>query len=88
VQQQNANGSWSEEISPARASPAFFYLKYHLYKNSFPVYALARYRNQASRAQEYCAVKFRPGEFRVRRGLYTARERSASEAKQCGIPSG
>jgi hypothetical protein len=53
-------------------------LKYHLYKNSFPVYALARYRNQASRAQEYCAVKFRPGEFRVRRGLYPARERSAS----------
>jgi hypothetical protein len=24
-----------------------FYLKYHLYRNSFPLYALARYRNQA-----------------------------------------
>jgi squalene-hopene/tetraprenyl-beta-curcumene cyclase len=78
VRQQNANGSWSEEDFTGTGFPGVFYLKYHLYKNSFPVYALARYRNQASRAQEYCAVKFRPGEFRVRRGLYPARERNAS----------
>jgi squalene-hopene/tetraprenyl-beta-curcumene cyclase len=78
VKQQNANGSWSEEDFTGTGFPGVFYLKYHLYKNSFPVYALARYRNQASRAQEYCAVKFRPSEFRARRGLYPARVRSAS----------
>jgi hypothetical protein len=42
------------------------------------VYALARYRNQAKREAEYCAVKFQSGEFQLRSGLYTARERRAS----------
>jgi squalene-hopene/tetraprenyl-beta-curcumene cyclase len=78
VQQQNANGSWSEEDFTGTGFPGVFYLKYHLYKNSFPVYALARYRNQAKREAEYCAVKFQPGQFQLRSGLYTARERRAS----------
>jgi squalene-hopene/tetraprenyl-beta-curcumene cyclase len=78
VQQQNANGSWSEEDFTGTGFPGVFYLKYHLYKNSFPVYALARYRNQAKREAEYCAVKFQSGEFQLRSGLYTARERRAS----------
>jgi squalene cyclase len=78
VRQQNDNGSWSEEDFTGTGFPGVFYLKYHLYKNSFPVYALARYRNQASRAQEYCAVTFDPSDFRLRRGIYSARARSAS----------
>jgi len=78
VQQQNANGSWSEEDFTGTGFPGVFYLKYHLYKNSFPVYALARYRNQAKREAEYCAVKSQPGQFQLRSGLYTARERRAS----------
>jgi len=78
VTQQNANGSWSEDDFTGTGFPGVFYLKYHLYKNSFPVYALARYRNQGKRAEEYCACKFLPGEFRLRSGLYTKRERSAS----------
>ena len=78
VQQQNDNGSWSEEDFTGTGFPGVFYLKYHLYKNSFPVYALARYRNQASRAQEYCAVTFDPSDFRLRSGIYSARERRAS----------
>src|SRR5579864_3268877 len=78
VTQQNANGSWSEDDFTGTGFPGVFYLKYHLYKNSFPVYALARYRNQGRRAEAYCACKFLPGEFRLRSGLYTKRERSAS----------
>jgi squalene-hopene/tetraprenyl-beta-curcumene cyclase len=78
VEQQNANGSWSEEEFTGTGFPGVFYLKYHLYKNSFPVYALARYRNQAKTTEEYCAVKFRPSEFRLRSGLYTAREQRVS----------
>jgi len=78
IEHQNANGSWSEDDFTGTGFPGVFYLKYHLYKNSFPVYALARYRNQAKREQEYCAVKFDPSEFRLRRRLYTARERRDS----------
>src|SRR5467141_272100 len=78
VTQQSANGSWSEDDFTGTGFPGVFYLKYHLYKNSFPVYALARYRNQGKRAEEYCACKFLPSEFRLRSGLYTKRERSAS----------
>ncbi|HET7108741.1 MAG TPA: squalene--hopene cyclase [Candidatus Acidoferrum sp.] len=77
VTQQNANGSWSEDDFTGTGFPGVFYLKYHLYKNSFPVYALARYRNQGRRAEEYCACKFLPGEFSLRSGLYSKRERSA-----------
>jgi squalene-hopene/tetraprenyl-beta-curcumene cyclase len=77
VEQQNANGSWCEEEFTGTGFPGVFYLKYHLYKNSFPVYALARYRNQAKKTEEYCAVKFRPSEFRLRSGVYTAREQRA-----------
>jgi squalene cyclase len=78
VGQQNANGSWSEEDFTGTGFPGVFYLKYHLYKNSFPVYALARYRNHAKRAKEFCAVKFNPGDFRLRSGLYSERERRRS----------
>ena len=78
VEQQNANGSWSEEEFTGTGFPGVFYLKYHLYKNSFPVYALARYRNQAKKTDEYCAVRFRPSEFRLRSGVYSAREHRAS----------
>src|ERR1700724_603548 len=60
VQQQNADGSWSEEDFTGTGFPSVFYLKYHLYKNSFPVYALSRYHNQARSADEICALEFSP----------------------------
>jgi squalene-hopene/tetraprenyl-beta-curcumene cyclase len=78
VQQQHDNGSWSEDDFTGTGFPGVFYLKYHLYKNSFPVYALARFRNQGKRVDEFCAFRFSPNEFRLRSGLYTERERSAS----------
>ncbi len=78
VAQQNADGSWSEDNFTGTGFPSVFYLKYHLYKNSFPVYALARYRNMAKRAEEYRGLQFRPSEFRLRSGIYSARERRAS----------
>jgi squalene-hopene/tetraprenyl-beta-curcumene cyclase len=78
VTQQNVDGSWSEDDFTGTGFPGVFYLKYHLYKNSFPVYALARYRNQAKRAVEYCSMKFKASEFRLRSGLYSKIERRAS----------
>src|SRR5229473_3593611 len=69
VTQQNEDGSWSEGDFTGTGFPCVFYLKYHLYRNSFPVYALARYHNQSRRAEEFCAFKFRPEEFRLRSGF-------------------
>jgi squalene-hopene/tetraprenyl-beta-curcumene cyclase len=69
VTQQNDDGSWSEADFTGTGFPCVFYLKYHLYRNSFPVYALARFHNQSRQAQEFCAFKFRPEEFRQRSGF-------------------
>ncbi len=69
VHSQNTDGSWSESDFTGTGFPCVFYLKYHLYRNSFPVYALSRYYNQAHRKEQYCALKFQPGEFRLRSGF-------------------
>jgi squalene-hopene/tetraprenyl-beta-curcumene cyclase len=69
VHRQQADGSWSEPEFTGTGFPGVFYLKYHLYRNSFPVYALARYSNQSRKAEEYGAVKFEPSEFRRRSGI-------------------
>jgi len=66
VQEQNDDGSWSESEFTGTGFPCVFYLKYHLYRNSFPLYALARFRNQSQEAEEFCAMKFQPAEFRLR----------------------
>jgi len=69
VHQQNTDGSWSESDFTGTGFPGVFYLKYHLYRNSFPLYALARFRNQVQGPHEYCAMKFQPAEFRLRSGF-------------------
>jgi len=69
VEQQNVDGSWSEDEFTGTGFPCVFYLKYHLYRNSFPLYALARFRNQAQEARQYCALTFQTGEFRLRSGF-------------------
>lgn len=42
---QQSDGSWKEATFTGTGFPRVFYLKYHLYQNSFPLYALARYHN-------------------------------------------
>ncbi len=69
VDQQNFDGSWSETEFTGTGFPCVFYLKYHLYRNSFPLYALARFRNQSQGAEKYVAMKFVPREFRLRSGF-------------------
>lgn len=44
VEHQRADGGWDEDYSTGTGFPGVFYLKYHLYRNSFPVLALAAYR--------------------------------------------
>ena len=69
VRQQNSDGSWSESEFTGTGFPCVFYLKYHLYRNSFPVYALARFQRQAQQSDEFLAFRFRPEEFRLRSGF-------------------
>ncbi len=69
VHQQQEDGSWGEPDFTGTGFPGVFYLKYHLYRNSFPVYALARYANHLHRPDEYVALKLRPSEFRLRSGF-------------------
>ncbi|MBZ5644908.1 MAG: squalene--hopene cyclase [Acidobacteriia bacterium] len=60
VEQQEANGSWSEQEFTGTGFPCVFYLKYHLYRNYFPLYALARYRNTKNRTAQFCGLQLRP----------------------------
>ncbi len=57
---QKPDGSWEEAEFTGTGFPRVFYLKYHLYRNYFPLYALARYRNLLSGTEPFCAVKLGP----------------------------
>ena len=51
VASQNASGSWDEDATTGTGFPRVFYLKYHLYRHSFPLYALALYRERSRRRE-------------------------------------
>jgi len=44
IHNHNADGSWSEEEITGTGFPCVFYLKYDMYRNSWPLLALATYR--------------------------------------------
>jgi squalene-hopene/tetraprenyl-beta-curcumene cyclase len=44
VRTQNEDGSWSEDEITGTGFPKVFYLKYDMYRNSWPLLALATYR--------------------------------------------
>jgi len=48
VRAQNADGSWTELETTGTGFPRVFYLKYDIYRNSWPLLALATYRNLAA----------------------------------------
>jgi squalene-hopene/tetraprenyl-beta-curcumene cyclase len=64
VRAQNADGTWSETEATGTGFPKVFYLKYDMYRNSWPLLALATYRNMlprvlpraGSRAQQFPAT--------------------------------
>ncbi|MGH9711871.1 MAG: squalene--hopene cyclase [Candidatus Acidiferrales bacterium] len=57
VEQQTGDGSWDESEFTGTGFPCVFYLKYHLYRNSFPLYALARYDNMRKGRRNYYAMQ-------------------------------
>ena len=68
VSGQNSDGSWDEEFFTGTGFPSVFYLRYHLYRNYFPLYALARFRNLRRGQTEFRAFTVRPEQFARRNG--------------------
>jgi squalene-hopene/tetraprenyl-beta-curcumene cyclase len=68
AEHQNADGSWDESEFTGTGFPRVFYLKYHLYRNSFPLYAMARYDNMRRGRQKYLAVRLPSSEFEHPKG--------------------
>ncbi|MGH9773101.1 MAG: hypothetical protein ACRD4Q_15610, partial [Candidatus Acidiferrales bacterium] len=66
---QNADGTWDEEEFTGTGFPCVFYLKYHLYRNSFPLYALARYDNLRKGRRKFAGVQVRAEELPHQNGL-------------------
>ncbi|HWG59844.1 MAG TPA: squalene--hopene cyclase [Candidatus Acidoferrales bacterium] len=60
VAHQSADGSWEENEFTGTGFPCVFYLKYHLYRNSFPTYALARYNNMLKRRKIFTGAQVPP----------------------------
>jgi len=46
---QEPDGLWSQPHYTGGGFPRVFYLRYHGYRRYFPLWAMARYRNLASR---------------------------------------
>jgi squalene-hopene/tetraprenyl-beta-curcumene cyclase len=46
LRKQQADGVWNDPVYTAPGFPKVFYLKYHGYDKFFPLWALARYRNE------------------------------------------
>lgn len=49
IRTQNADGSWTEAETTGTGFPRVFYLKYDMYRNAWPLLALATYRNLLER---------------------------------------
>jgi squalene-hopene/tetraprenyl-beta-curcumene cyclase len=52
VRSQNPDGSWTEAETTGTGFPKVFYLKYDMYRNSWPLLALATYRQLLTGAAE------------------------------------
>jgi squalene-hopene/tetraprenyl-beta-curcumene cyclase len=51
IDKQNADGSWTEHETTGTGFPKVFYLKYDIYRNSWPLLALGTYRRLLTAAQ-------------------------------------
>jgi squalene-hopene/tetraprenyl-beta-curcumene cyclase len=45
IRTQNPDGTWTEPETTGTGFPKVFYLKYDMYRNSWPLLALANYRS-------------------------------------------
>jgi len=57
IRTQNADGSWTEDEITGTGFPKVFYLKYDMYRNAWPLLALATYRKICERKPARAEVK-------------------------------
>ena len=69
VEHQNLDGSWDEAEFTGTGFPCVFYLKYHYYRNSFPLYALARYDNMRKGRNKSVGTQVRAEEVSIQQGI-------------------
>jgi squalene-hopene/tetraprenyl-beta-curcumene cyclase len=50
LRSQNDDGSWIEDFTTGTGFPCVFYLKYDMYRQHFPLLALATYRKMSGSA--------------------------------------
>ncbi|HUJ40429.1 MAG TPA: squalene--hopene cyclase [Candidatus Acidoferrales bacterium] len=86
---QTREGSWEEAEFTGTGFPKVFYLKYHLYRHYFPLYAVARYRNMVSGAGDYRSMLISPESLEAwraerRKGRPRARALNPSRRRQDG----
>jgi squalene-hopene/tetraprenyl-beta-curcumene cyclase len=68
VERQNPDGTWDEDEFTGTGFPCVFYLKYHLYRISFPLYALARYDNMRKGRKNFVAMQVRADDLQHQNG--------------------
>ncbi|NLH73764.1 MAG: squalene--hopene cyclase [Verrucomicrobia bacterium] len=52
IRTQNPDGSWTEHETTGTGFPKVFYLKYDMYRNAWPLLALATYRDLVAKKQQ------------------------------------
>jgi squalene-hopene/tetraprenyl-beta-curcumene cyclase len=65
VENQKSDGSWDEAEFTGTGFPCVFYLKYHIYRNAFPLYALARYDNLRKGRRRFLGVQIPAGDVKL-----------------------
>jgi squalene-hopene/tetraprenyl-beta-curcumene cyclase len=68
LDEQTDEGSWNETEFTGTGFPRVFYLRYHLYRDSFPLHALAHYQNLRNKREQVESMRFSPAEFRPHNG--------------------
>jgi squalene-hopene/tetraprenyl-beta-curcumene cyclase len=56
IRTQNADGSWTELETTGTGFPKVFYLKYDMYRNAWPLLALATFKKILSKSEKKEAV--------------------------------
>ncbi|MGB0037044.1 MAG: squalene--hopene cyclase [Candidatus Acidiferrales bacterium] len=70
VEHQNSDGTWDEDMFTGTGFPCVFYLKYHLYRNAFPLYALARFDNLRRARRKFSGVQLPAEEIQHQNGYW------------------
>ncbi|MGH9735523.1 MAG: squalene--hopene cyclase [Candidatus Acidiferrales bacterium] len=69
LEHQTTDGAWDEAEFTGTGFPCVFYLKYHYYRNAFPLYALARYDNMRKGRDRFIGTQVRAEELKIGEGI-------------------